>query len=178
MKLFKTGISGCVYFNLKNYQDRRGFFSEIYRNKEYKRYIKQRFIQENYSSSKKNVFRGIHFQTKKPQGKLLTVLSGKIKDIIIDLRKKSPTFGKTISVNLSYNKFQQIWIPAGLGHGFFTLSNNTKIIYQCTEYYDPKNEKTLSYLDPKIIKFLPKSKYIISKKDSKGLLFNDLLKLY
>ena len=177
MKVFKTEISGCLYFDHCNYKDQRGFFYEIYKKNRYSKYIKNNFVQENFSESKKNVFRGMHFQIKEPQGKLLTVVSGKIKDIIIDLRKKSPTFGRSISINLSYSKYQQIWIPPGLGHGFFTLSNKAKIIYQCTEYYNPNNERTLSYLDHKIIKFLPKRKYIISKKDKKGLSFNEVIQL-
>ena len=97
-------------------------------------------FKQTFLFQKKNILRGIHFQIKKPQGKLLTVISGKIKDIIIDLRKKSATFGKVDTIILSEKKNQQIWIPEGFGHGFISLTDNVKIIYQCTEFYYPKYE--------------------------------------
>jgi dTDP-4-dehydrorhamnose 3,5-epimerase len=174
MEVKKTLLSGCYYFNLKAFSDKRGFFNEIFHQNKYNRYIKKKFVQTNYSYSKKNVFRGIHFQIKKPQGKLLTVISGKIKDIVIDLRKKSSTFGKVVCIILSEKKNQQVWIPPGFGHGFLTLTDNVKIVYQCTSFYRPKYERTLSFKDKKFRKIIKKNNLIISKKDKNGFTFEDL----
>ena len=177
MQVKKIKLNDCYYFNLKIFHDNRGFFNEIMQKKKYKKFVKKKFVQTNFSYSKKNVFRGIHYQIKEPQGKLLTVLSGKIKDIIIDLRKKSSTYGKVASVILSDKKNQQIWIPSGFGHGFLTLTKNVKIIYQCTNYYYPLYEKTLSYKDKKFSRFISNKNLIISKKDKNGLSFDDLSKI-
>lgn len=174
MEVKRTILSGCYYFNFKAFLDKRGFFNEIFHQSKYSRYIKKKFVQTNYSYSKKNVFRGIHFQIKKPQGKLLTVISGKIKDIVIDLRKKSSTFGKVVCIILSEKKNQQIWIPPGFGHGFLTLTDNVKIVYQCTSFYRSKYERTLSFKDKKFRKVIKKNNLIISKKDKNGFTFKEL----
>ena len=177
MEVKKTKLSGCYYFNINFFLDKRGFFSEIFHQNKYNKLIKKNFIQTNYSFSKKNVFRGIHFQIKKPQGKLLTVISGEIKDVIIDLRKKSKTFGKIDCVMLSEKKNQQIWIPPGFGHGFLTLTNNVKIVYQCTDFYYPQYECTLSLKDKKFRKIKKKNNLKISKKDLSGLSFEEVKKI-
>ena len=108
----------------------------------------------------------------------MTVISGKIRDIVIDLRKKSTTYGKVMSVILSEKKNQQIWIPPGFGHGFISLTNKVKIIYQCTNFYFPEYEKVLSYKDNKFKKIINYKNLIISKKDKQGLTFNELIKLF
>lgn len=177
MEVKRTKLNDCYYFNLKIFLDKRGFFNEIFHQNKYNKLIKKNLVQTNYSFSKKNVFRGMHFQIKKSQGKLLTVISGKIKDIIIDLRKKSSTFGKVDSIILSEKKNQQIWIPPGFGHGFLTLTDNVKIVYQCTDFYYPQYECTLSFKDKKFRKIIKKKKLIISKKDKNGLKFDDLNEL-
>jgi len=178
MEANRTKLNGCYYFNIKIFLDKRGFFSEIFHQNKYKKLIKKNLIQTNYSFSKKNVFRGIHFQIKKPQGKLLTIISGKIKDIVIDLRKKSSTFGKIDCVILSEKKNQQIWIPPGFGHGFLTLTDNVKIVYQCTDFYYPQYERTLSFKDKKFRKIKKKKNLKISKKDLLGLSFEEVKKLF
>ena len=178
MEIKRTKLNGCYYFNVKIFIDKRGFFSEIFHQNKYNKLIKKNFIQTNYSFSKKNVFRGIHFQIKKPQGKLLTVISGKIKDIVIDLRKKSSTFGKVDNVILSEKKNQQIWIPPGFGHGFLTLTNNVKIVYQCTDFYYPQYECTLSFNDKKFSKIKKNKNFKISKKDLSGFSFEEVKKLF
>lgn len=177
MLIKKTKLNNCYYFDLKKFSDNRGFFCEVAHEKRYKKYIKRKIVQTNFSYSKKNIFRGIHFQIKKPQGKLLTVLSGEIKDIIIDLRKKSSTYGQTDSIVLSEKKNQQIWIPEGFGHGFISLTDKVKIIYQCTDFYYPKYEKTLSYKDSKFKNIIKNKNLKISKKDLAGLSFNEVKKI-
>ncbi|MDB3877213.1 dTDP-4-dehydrorhamnose 3,5-epimerase [Candidatus Pelagibacter ubique] len=177
MIIKNTKLNDCYYFDLKKFLDNRGFFFEISHQSKYKNYIKKKIVQTNFSHSKKNVFRGMHFQVKNPQGKLLTVLSGKIKDIIIDLRKQSSTYGKVDVVNLSEKKNQQIWIPEGFGHGFISLTDKVKIIYQCTDFYYPKYEKTLSYKDPKFKNIIKNIKFKVSNKDLTGLSFNEVEKI-
>ena len=178
MQVKKLKLKDCYCFNLKNFRDKRGSFNEIVHQEKYKKFFKKKLIQTNFSCSKKNTFRGIHLQIKKSQGKLLTVISGRIKDIVIDLRKNSPTFGKAESIILSEKKNQQIWIPAGFGHGFLALTNNVKLIYHCDNFYFPQYEKVLSYNDKifkKIIKI--KKNFIVSPKDKKGLTLKDINKL-
>lgn len=178
MQVKKLKLKDCYCFNLKIFWDKRGSFNEIVHQEKYKKFFKKKLVQTNFSYSKKNTFRGIHFQIKKQQGKLLTVISGRIKDIVIDLRKNSPTFGKVESVILSEKKNQQIWIPAGFGHGFLALTNNVKLIYHCDNFYFSQYEKVLSYNDKifkKIIKI--KKNFIVSSKDKKGLTLKDINKL-
>lgn len=162
----KIDFKEVIIFMLNKKKDNRGFFFELYKSTSYKKSIKSFFLQDNYSRSKKGVLRGLHFQLKKPQGKLLTVIKGKIFDVVIDLRKKSKTFGCWNSYYLMDNKYNQIWIPPGFAHGFMSLSNETNIHYKCTEEYDPANEKTIFWRDNKLNIQWPKGKKILSKKDN------------
>ena len=152
---------------------------EYYHKNNYKNYgINENFKQENISYSKKKyTFRGIHFQTyPKAQSKLITVLSGEIIDIIVDLRKNSKTFGKSIKILMNSKTISLLYIPKGFGHGFLTLKNETLIGYKVSNYYSPKNEKTLSINDDKIKINLGvnKNKLIMSKKDMNGLKLENL----
>lgn len=176
LKLIKTRIKGCFILPKKIHKDNRGSFIELYQKKIFSKIINHSFVQENYSISKKNVFRGMHFQINKPQGKLLNLISGEIDDIILDLRQKSPTFGKSICVRLSEKNYRQIWIPAGLAHGFLSKQENTIIIYNCTEFYYPKLERCISFRDKRISKFIKNKRFIISKKDNEGILFDEYVK--
>jgi len=173
IKLSKI-LSLKLIYPFSIFKDNRGIYFEVFNKKKWKKVFNQDFVEEDNVISKKNVFRGIHFQIKKPQGKLLTVISGKIKDIVIDLRKKSSTFGKVVCIILSEKKNQQVWIPPGFGHGFLTLTDNVKIVYQCTSFYRPKYERTLSFKDKKFRKIIKKNNLIISKKDKNGFKFEDL----
>ena len=177
LKLIKTKIKGCFVIPVKIYKDNRGSFTELYNKKNISKLIKKNFVQENYSISKKNVFRGMHLQIVKPQGKLLNLISGAIDDIILDLRKKSPTFGKSICIQLSEKKYRQVWIPPGLAHGFLSKQNDTRIIYNCTENYNPKLEKCISYNDKRVSRFLKGKKFIISDKDKRGIFFEEFIKI-
>lgn len=163
----------------KLFKDNRGYFYESYNKKNLKNNnILSNFCQDNLSFSKdKYTLRGIHFQSKpNAQSKLLSVLKGKIIDIVVDLRKNSKTFGKYVKIKLSSNKKQFLFIPVGFGHGFCTLEKNTLISYKVDNHYSPKNEYTLSIFDNEInIKLgINKENLILSKKDLNGKSFKEL----
>ena len=138
--------------------------------------IKKKIIFNILSVSKKNVLRGLHFQKKKPQGKYLSVLKGKILDVVVDLRRKSPTFGRKFSIILSHKNCKSIYIPPGFAHGFLSLDIENIIYYGCTEYRSPKNEYSINYNDPTFKIKWPIKKVIVSKKDKNAKTFKELVK--
>ena len=137
MKLIKTRIQGPLKIKSNIYQDKRGYLRETFRNNLIKN---KKFPFDVMSFSKKNVLRGLHLQIKKPQGKFVTVLRGKIFDVALDCRKNSKTFGEYFSIILSENKNNSLYIPEGFAHGFCSLSNHTVMHYKCTNYRDKKSE--------------------------------------
>ena len=138
--------------------------------------VKKKIIFNILSVSKKNVLRGLHFQKKSPQGKYLSVLKGKIFDVVVDLRRKSPTFGKKFSIILSHKNCKSIYIPPGFAHGFCSLDNENIIYYGCTEYRSPKNEYSINYNDPTLKIKWPTKKVILSNKDKNAKTFKELEK--
>ena len=166
MKFKKLKIQNAYIIKPNLIKDKRGFFSELYNLKSLQKIIKGHFKQENISLSlKKNTFRGFHFQIGKySQSKLLSVVCGEIDDFILDLRKSSKTYGKTIKINLSENSKKLLFIPKGCAHGFLTKKNNTIINYKVDEYYNKKSDSGINLLGSGIIF---KNKLIISKKDKK-----------
>lgn len=177
MNIIKTNLSNALIIEDKVYSDDRGFFKENWNEKLFqeKTGIKETFVQDNYSHSKKGVLRGLHYQLKKPQGKLVRVIRGKVIDVIVDLRKNSPTYGKHLSFELSEQEHNQIWVPKGFAHGYVVLSNFADFLYKTTEYYDPSdehcivwNDKTLG-IDWKINDV----SVIISEKDKIGRKFKE-----
>ena len=166
MKIIKTKFKGLYIVKKKTYKDKRGFFRELFIEKMHKK----KFIFDVMSLSKKNVLRGLHIQVKKPQGKYITVLNGKVFDVALDLRKGSKTFGKYFSIILSSKNNTSIYIPKGFAHGFCTLEKNTLMHYKCTNYRDKKSETGILWNDPKIKIKWPIKNPIISKKDKKNLL--------
>ncbi len=181
MKIIKKILNGIIIFQTDLFVDKRGSFTESFNKKDFEKNIvkkKVNFVQDNISISKKNVFRGFHFQTKPfAQGKLVKVLNGEIIDIVIDLRNKSKTFGKSYQINLSSINNFKIWIPEGFAHGFISLKKDTKVLYKTTNYYQPKYEKTLIYNDSNIkVKFPKNSRLNVSKKDLNGLTFFEIKK--
>lgn len=176
MKIIKSKLKDCFLIKPKKYEDKRGFFSEIFRNDYLKDILKKnyKFVQTNFSNSKKNVLRGLHFQKKKSQGKFLTVLSGSLYDVVVDLRKNSKTFGNWQGFYLSESGYSQIWIPPGFAHGFLSLENNTQILYKCTNYYEPKYEEGIIWNDKFLNINWPKTeKKILSVKDKKNKKFTE-----
>ena len=175
----KNTLNGIIIIDSEEFQDSRGSFSENFNLKTFKKISKRRninFVQDNLSVSKKGVFRGLHFQYKYPQAKLVSVLSGKILDIVVDLRKSSKSFGDWASYIISRKNKKQLFIPEGFAHGFLSLSNDTKVMYKVSDYWNSKDEYTLKFDDQKInlkLPFLPTS---ISQKDKQGLSFADVPK--
>jgi len=173
MKILKTDFKDLIIFKKDSFKDNRGFFRELF----LKRDIDKEFIFDVMSLSKKNVIRGLHLQIKKPQGKLITVLRGKIFDVSLDCRTKSKTYGKYFSITLSEKENTSVYIPEGFAHGFCSLSNNTIIHYKCTNYRDKKSEIGILWNDKDLNINWPIKNPIISKKDKKNLRFSEFIKL-
>ena len=169
MKILKNKQFKDVYVvQNKTYKDHRGYFKEILR----ENFIKKKFPFQVMSFSKKNVLRGLHMQKKNSQGKFVSVVKGKIFDVIIDLRKNSKTFGKYVSLIISENSNFSFYVPKGFAHGFLCLSKKCTVNYKCSEYRQSKYEKTLSWNDPKINIKWPVLNPILSEKDKEGLNLN------
>ncbi len=131
--------------------DERGFFLEFYNQRVFRDLgITPNFVQDNHSHSRKNVLRGLHYQVRAPQGKLIRVLSGAIWDVAVDIRKNSPTFGKWVSEELSSQNKKMLWIPGGFAHGFVVTSDTADIIYKVTDFYSPADERSILWNDPQL----------------------------
>lgn len=167
MKIINTKISGLKIIKSKNFYDSRGSFREVFK----KKLIKNNMIFGCLSKSKKNVLRGLHLQTKYSQTKLITVLKGKILDVVVDLRKNSETFGKNISIILSANNPKSIIIPKGCAHGFLGLDKENIIYYLCDNYRSKQNEVGINWNDKDLNIQWPIKKPKISKKDKNNLSF-------
>ena len=170
MNKIKTKFKDLLVFKSKNHIDKRGYFRELLLEKLIKSKLKFYVV----SKSKKNVIRGLHFQKKNPQGKFLTVIDGKILDVAVDLRRRSPTFGKYFSLILDSKKNVSIYIPPGFAHGFLCLSKTCKIYYKCTKHRDEKSENTLLWNDSFVKVKWPIKKPILSVKDLRGKNFSEL----
>ena len=164
MKIKNVKISGLKIIQTKIFFDKRGFFKEIYKNN----LIKKNFKFDVISLSKKNVIRGLHIQTKKPQAKVITVVSGKIMDVAVDLRKNSKTFGKYYSLIISDKSDYSFYVPEGFAHGFLCLSDKCIVHYKCSEYRHKESETTLHWSDQTVKIKWPIKKPILSKKDKIG----------
>ena len=163
-----TTIKGLKKIKTKVFYDKRGFFREIFKDK----LFKKKFVFDVMSYSKKNVLRGLHIQLKAPQAKIITVTSGKIMDVAVDLRKNSVTFGKYCSVIMSEKSNFSFYIPEGFAHGFLCLSKNCTVNYKCSEYREAKSEATLSWNDKSIAIKWPIKRPILSVKDTVGKSLN------
>ena len=173
MQITPTAIPDVVLIEPKVFQDERGFFLETFQVRKYTAAgITQPLVQDNHSGSRQGVLRGLHYQIRKPQGKLVRVVAGEIFDVAVDLRRSSPTFGRWVGVTLSAANHRQIWIPAGFAHGFYTLSEWAEITYKVTDYYDPEGERTLIWSDPQIgitWPLIAGKPPLLSPKDAQGL---------
>ncbi len=170
----KTKLKDLFIFKNKSFIDKRGYFKEILREKE----IKKKFPFIVMSYSKKNVIRGMHLQTKKSQGKFISVLKGKIYDVALDLRKNSKTFGKYFSIILSEKNSKSLYIPGGFAHGFCGLDKENYIIYSCTKYRDAASERSIKYNDKNLKIKWPTKRPIVSKKDKNAMSFVEFKKKY
>ena len=160
----KTKINGLIVLKTKIFKDYRGSLKEVFQNK----VLKKNFVFDVMSKSKKKVLRGLHIQTKNTQAKLITVTHGKIFDVAVDLRNKSPTFGKYYSLIISENSDFSFYIPEGFAHGFLCLSEKCTVNYKCSTYRDIKSEETLKWNDKTLNIKWPIKKPILSTKDKKG----------
>lgn len=175
MKATKIDLEGVYIFETSKYKDKRGTFTVPFNLKEFKKTTNfyADFVQDNFSISKKGVLRGLHYQLKKPQGKLVRVIKGSVQDVIVDIRQKSPTFGKSFSIILSSRNNLSLWIPPGFAHGFLSLSEGAQFFYKVTDDYSPENERTLLWNDPELKIDWKIIDPIISQKDIDGKLFKE-----
>ena len=151
--------------------DQRGFFLESYNERVFAGLgISDRFVQDNHSRSAKNVLRGLHYQVKQTQAKLVRVVEGEVLDVAVDLRRSSETFGKCATVHLSGENKRMLWIPRGFAHGFLVLSPSAQVLYKATDYYAPEHERTLAWDDPDLqIDWELSAEPIVSPKDQRGV---------
>ena len=172
MKLLKTDIKDLVLLKTTIFKDQRGFLKETYR----KNVLNKNFPFDVMSFSKKNVLRGLHYQSKYSQAKLITVTHGKILDIAVDLRKNSKTFGKHVAVEISQDDDFSFYIPENFAHGFLCLTKTCTINYKCSNYRNPKYEKTLAWNDPSLeIKWPIRSPILSFKDKNNSHLLKDLM---
>ena len=172
MKIVKTKFEGLLILKRPTYHDNRGFLKELFEQKNFK---KKKFAFDYFSFSKKNVIRGLHLQYKKPQAKMISVLNGKIFDVVLDCRKNSKTFGKHFVIYISAKDNTSLYIPEGFAHGFCSLTNNTFLYYKNSDYRDKKSEIGILWKDKDLNIRWPIKKPIISSKDRKNLSFNKFL---
>ena len=170
MKVIPTTIPDVLILEPKVFGDARGFFFESYNKSVLAECgIHAEFVQDNHSRSAKNVLRGLHYQIKQPQGKLVRVVEGEVFDVAVDLRRSSPTFGKWVGMNLSASNKRMLWVPAGFGHGFLVLSEYAEFLYKTTDYYSPEHERCIMWNDSDIgIEWPIKIEPILSSKDKGG----------
>ncbi len=152
MKIIHTEIFEVLIVEPQVFSDDRGFFFESFNQKKWQDAtgLERPFVQDNHSSSQKNVLRGLHYQINRPQGKLVRVVVGEIFDVAVDLRQKSATFRQWVGIRLSAANRHQLWIPEGFGHGFLTLSETAEVLYKTTDYYYPEFDRSLAWNDPEI----------------------------
>ena len=153
------------------YGDDRGFFFESYSRRQFAQVgVADEFVQDNHSRSARNVLRGLHYQVQQPQGKLVRVVAGAIFDVAVDIRRRSPTFGKWVGLELSAHNRRMVWIPAGFAHGFLALSEYAECLYKTTDYWAPKHERCIAWNDPDIGIVWPlKGAPMLSGKDMQGM---------
>jgi dTDP-4-dehydrorhamnose 3,5-epimerase len=151
MKFERTSLPEIVIVEPRVFEDARGFFMETWQARTFAAGgIEANFVQDNHSASRQWVLRGLHYQIKQPQGKLVRVTQGEVFDVAVDLRKSSPTFGKWVGEYLSDSNRKMMWVPPGFAHGFLVMSERVEFMYKCTEYYAPESERALLWSDPAV----------------------------
>ncbi len=153
MNVIETGIAGLLVLEPKVFGDARGFFMESFNARTFAEVTGLKdvqFVQDNHSRSQRGVLRGLHYQVKQPQGKLVRVAQGRVFDVAVDLRRGSPTFGRWHGVELSGENHRQFWVPPGFAHGFYVMSDSADFLYKTTDYYAPEHERSLAWNDPTV----------------------------
>lgn len=171
MNFFPSEIPDILLIQPRVFEDERGFFLESYQKARFAEAgIPFEFVQDNHSLSRQGVLRGLHYQIRQPQGKLVRVISGEVFDVAADIRRSSPTFGQWMGVHLSAQNKTMLWIPPGFAHGFYVLSKQAEVFYKTTDYYAPQWERTILWNDPHLgIRWPEGPAPIISAKDAAGL---------
>jgi dTDP-4-dehydrorhamnose 3,5-epimerase len=176
MKAIPTAIPDVIVLEPKVFGDERGFFYESFNARRFAELtgVTDQFVQDNHSKSARNVLRGLHYQIKQPQGKLVRVTAGAVFDVAVDLRQSSPTFGRWVGVELSGENKRQLWIPAGFAHGFVVTSDSAEFLYKTTDYWAPEHERAILWNDPAIgIVWPTEAAPLLSGKDQQALLLAD-----
>lgn len=157
--------------------DNRGFFMETFRDDEFREKVSPlAFVQDNHSKSSRGILRGLHYQIRQPQGKLVRVISGEVFDVAVDIRRSSPFFGKWAGTRLSAENKKMLWVPPGFAHGFYVLSPEAESTYKCTDYYAPEHERSILWNDPAVSidwPLIPGPPPVLSRKDEQGLYLGD-----
>ncbi len=177
MKIIETSLSGLFIIEPKVFKDERGYFYEAYNQRLFEeKAITDNFVQDNQSLSQKNVIRGLHFQCPPhAQAKLVRVIKGAVLDVVVDIRKNSPTYGKTFSIELTEDNFLMLYIPIGFAHGFATLEDHTIFAYKCSAFYNKSSEDTILWNDPTLnIQWNIKNP-VLSEKDKAGKRFDEFV---
>lgn len=176
MKVTPLEIPEVLLIEPRVFEDARGFFFEMFNEAAFEREagIRERFVQQNFSRSKKNVVRGLHYQIQQAQGKLVRVAAGEIYDVVVDIRKSSPTFGKWLGYTLTAESRRWIWVPKGFAHGFVARSTVADVVYQVTDYWAPQHERCLLWSDPELgVDWRLTGEAILSPKDADGIPFRE-----
>jgi dTDP-4-dehydrorhamnose 3,5-epimerase len=175
IKKIPTSLPEVFVLEPRVFGDERGFFFESYNQRIMEEAgIVERFVQDNHSCSSRNVLRGLHYQVKRPQGKLVRVAEGEILDVAVDMRRSSPMFGRWEAVRLSGENHRMLWIPPGFAHGFQVLSEKAHVLYKATDFYAPAHERTLMWNDSQLkIDWELDGDPIVSAKDQRGAAFAD-----
>lgn len=173
MNKIATSLPGVLILEPRVFGDDRGFFLEGYNQRTFAALgIADTFVQDNHSFSEKNVVRGLHYQIQQPQGKLVRAITGEILDVVLDVRRSSPTFGKWESFLLSGENKRMVWVPPGFAHGFRVVSLTAHVLYKTTDFYAPEHERTVAWNDPALkIAWELDGEAIISSKDQRGVAF-------
>jgi dTDP-4-dehydrorhamnose 3,5-epimerase len=175
MNVLPTPLAGALILEPRVFEDERGFFLESYSERTFSELgIREKFVQDNHSYSKRGVLRGLHYQIEKAQGKLVRVVSGEVLDVFVDLRPDSPSFAAWHAVKLSGENRRLAWIPPGMAHGFYVLSEGAHVLYKSTEFYHPKLERTILWSDEDLkIEWGITGEPVISEKDKRGVRLRD-----
>ena len=176
MKITPSEIPDVLIIEPNVFGDSRGFFFESYNEKKFLQMtgLPVTFVQDNHSRSKKHVLRGLHYQIRQPQGKLVRVIRGEVFDVAVDIRRSSPTFGKWVGDHLTAENKKQIWVPPGFAHGFLVSSDVAEVLYKTTDYWAPEHERCIRWNDPVLKVGWPITGHpLVSEKDDKGDLFQN-----
>ena len=176
MQVTPTSIADVLIIEPKVFGDDRGFFFESFNQAGFEKTVGRpvSFVQDNHSKSAKNVLRGLHYQIQRPQGKLVRVVAGEVFDVVLDIRKSSPTFGSWVGEILSAENKKQLWIPEGFAHGFLVLSDSAEFLYKTTDYWFPDHERCIAWNDPVAsIEWPLQGKPALSTKDQHGVSLNN-----